>query len=158
MAFLKHRGQQFTPKGRRNNAECRILHSAFLILPFLMLCIFLTVSLFAPEAPGQLFKEYDVKARYLYHFAQFVEWPPEAFPTAESPVVIGILGTDPFGKILDDMMQNEVAKNRKLVVKRSRRVEEVSAGHILFISQSEEKRLSELLASLKVRNNLVVRD
>src|SRR5436853_588792 len=39
MAFLKHRGQQFTPKGRRKNAECRILHSAFLILPFLMLCI-----------------------------------------------------------------------------------------------------------------------
>ena len=41
--------------------------------------------------------EYVIKAAYLYNFAMFVEWPADAFPRQDSPVVIGIVGTDRFG-------------------------------------------------------------
>ena len=164
MALLKHRGQfgileaTRPARDRRRVAQAKLGNTSGQKFGRLWLCIFLTANLFAPETRGQLFKEYDVKARYLYHFAEFVEWPPAAFPTAESPVTIGILGTDPFGKTLDDLMQNEVAKNRKLVVKRYHRVEEVGACHILFISQSEERRLNEILSSLKEKSILTVGD
>src|SRR5437016_7369433 len=63
---------------------------------------------------GDVFNEYDVKATCLYHLTQFVEWPPEAFPETQSPLVIGVLGQDPFGKVLDEVFRNEIVKNRKL--------------------------------------------
>src|SRR5687767_15491065 len=55
----------------------------------------LLTGFFAPQIRAQAFNEYDLKATFLYHLAQFVDWPPEAFPTEETPFVIGVLGTDP---------------------------------------------------------------
>src|SRR5690348_7259964 len=36
-------------------------------------------------------KEFQIKAVFLYNFAQFVEWPANAFPSPISPLVIGVL-------------------------------------------------------------------
>jgi hypothetical protein len=107
---------------------------------------------------AQAFKEYDLKATFLYHLAQFVEWPPEAFPTEDTPLVIGVLGTDPFGKILTEIVEGEVVKNRNLKVSRYSSMEEVKLCHILFISQSEAGRLDQIFSSLKERNILTVGD
>src|SRR5687767_223921 len=68
--------------------------------------------------------EYQLKAVFLFNFAQFVEWPPEAFPEAQTPLVIGVLGEDPFGAYLDETVRGETVNNRSLVVHRYRRVEE----------------------------------
>src|SRR2546430_3260611 len=40
--------------------------------------------------------EYQLKAVFLFNFAQFVEWPPAALPGDSAPFVIGVLGKDPF--------------------------------------------------------------
>ena len=127
---------------------------AWLILLLIILC----ADLFAPQVRAQVFKEYDVKATFLYHLAQFVEWPPEAFPTEETPLVIGILGADPFGKVLDEIIQDEVVRNRKLKVERYRNMEEIKNCHILFISQSETGRLEQIFSHLKDRKILTVGD
>ncbi len=50
-------------------------------------------------APGAL-SEYQIKAAYLYYFSTFVDWPPEAFSRGREPLVVGVLGVDPFGAIL----------------------------------------------------------
>jgi hypothetical protein len=127
------------------------------MLDVLLVILLGTVS-FAPPLRAQTFKESDLKATFLYHLAQFVEWPPEAFPTEETSMVIGVLGTDPFGKILDDIVENEVVKNRKLTIQRYQTVEEITNCHILFISQSEAGRLDRIFASLKQRSILTVGD
>jgi hypothetical protein len=59
-------------------------------------------------------REYQIKAVFLFNFPQFVEWPPEAFPDANSPMIIGVLGEDPFGKILDETVQGEQIASRPL--------------------------------------------
>ncbi len=41
--------------------------------------------------------EYLIKAGFIYNFAKLVEWPTSAFAQQDSPIVIGILGDDPFG-------------------------------------------------------------
>jgi hypothetical protein len=102
--------------------------------------------------------EYQLKAVFLFHFAQFVEWPPDAFPAAHTPLVIGVLGEDPFGAYLDETVRGETVNNRSLVVHRYRRVEEIETCHILFISRSEAGRLEEILTSLQGRNILTVGD
>src|SRR5437879_2102772 len=52
------------------------------------------------SARGQAAKEYDLKAAYLCKFALFVKWPTNAFLDAKTPITIGVLGSDPFGKSL----------------------------------------------------------
>src|SRR5438552_6249404 len=112
-------------------------------------------SLLAETAPPA---EYQLKAVFLFNFAQFVEWPPEAFPEARTPLIIGVLGEDPFGAYLDETVRGEKVNNRVLAVQRYRRVDEIKTCHILFISHSEASRLEPIFASLKGRNILTVSD
>lgn len=123
---------------------------------FAAVWIFLAGLNFSGQAaPSQ---EYQLKAVFLFNFAQFVEWPPEAFPNAESPLVIGVLGDNPFENYLEEAVRGEQANHRPLVVQRYRRVAEIKSCHILFISRSESARLDEIFASLKGRNILTVGD
>jgi hypothetical protein len=113
-----------------------------------------------PDASAQtgVTKDYQVKAVFLFNFAQFVEWPASAFADASSPIVIGVLGEDPFGTYLDETVRGEKVDNRPLEVQRYRRVDEIKACHILFISRSEASQLEQILVSLKDRSLLVVGD
>ena len=119
----------------------------------LLLLAVLDVS--AQTAPS---KEYQVKAVFLFNFAQFVEWPPAAFADGNSPIVIGVLGDNPFGTYLDETVRDEKVGNRPLEVHRYQRAEEIRRCHILFISRSEANRLDQILASLRDRGILVVGD
>jgi hypothetical protein len=90
-----------------------------------------------------------VKAVCLYNLTQFTDWPPGAFSASNAPIVIGIVGEDPFGKTIDTVVRGEVVRGHPLVVKRLRADEDLQACHVLFISRSEKKRLPELLKQLK---------
>ncbi|TAK92750.1 MAG: YfiR family protein [Verrucomicrobia bacterium] len=118
--------------------------------------------LVAGESPAPAQKaptpEYQLKAVFLFNFAEFVEWPTNAFAGADSPLVIGVLGADPFGPQLDATVRDEKINGRSLQVQRYRRVEDIGACHILFISRSESPRLEPILASLKGRSILTVSD
>ncbi|HYV32711.1 MAG TPA: YfiR family protein [Candidatus Binatia bacterium] len=102
--------------------------------------------------------EYRIKAVFLYNFAQFVDWPTNAFPEAQTPLVIGVLGEDPFGSFLDETVRGEKVNNRPLAVQRYRRVDEIKTCHVLFISGSEANRLEQIFNGLKGRNILTVGD
>ena len=102
--------------------------------------------------------EYQLKAVFLFNFAQFVEWPPSAFPNSQTPLVIGILGEDPFGPYLDETVRGEAVQAHPLAVQRSRRVEEIRNCHILFVGRQEQERLGEILDTLKGRPALTVSD
>jgi hypothetical protein len=91
---------------------------------------------------GQSPDEYQVKAAFLYNFAKFVDWPPESFRSANDPIVICILGKDPFGSAVDQPMIHKDAESRPIVVRRTSDVRQTSACPILFISSSELKRLN----------------
>jgi hypothetical protein len=100
--------------------------------------------------------EYQVKAVFLFNFAQFVDWPADAFPASDTPLVIGVLGDDPFGSVLDRTVRDERLGGRPFQVRRYQRVEEIKTCHILFISRSEENRPESIVAGLKNRPILTV--
>lgn len=96
-------------------------------------------------------KALKVQAAYLFNFAKFIEWPDEAFEDKHAPFVIGILGDDPFGKILDDTIKDKQIAHRPVQVRRFRQGEPMAEGepgncHILFIANSERHRLKQVLA------------
>jgi len=120
------------------------------------------VVLFA-SSPGLLGQggpspEYQVKAVFLFNLAQFAEWPPKAFPDPGAPLIIGVLGDDPFGGYLDETLRGEKVNNRPLMLQRYRRASEVKTCHVLFISRSETDRLEQIFGVLRGRFTLTVGD
>src|SRR5437868_764133 len=61
--------------------------------------------------------EYIFKAAYIYHFAQFVEWPSEAFPSTSSPLVVAVLGQNPFGNELEQAFHQKSINGHPLIVR-----------------------------------------
>lgn len=99
-------------------------------------------------------REYQVKAAFLYNFVQFVEWPPNTFENAESPFRIGILGEDPFGPALDQIVRGESIHGHRIEIVRSRHVQELEHCQMIFISRSDRGRLAEILQRLGGRQIL----
>jgi hypothetical protein len=126
--------------------------------PFL-LGMALVLSWFQPPVSAQSpVPEYRVKATFLFQFTQFVDWPPEAFGAAEAPLVIAVLGEDPFGRFLDDTVRDEKANGHPLVVQRYQRIEEVKNCHVLYLAQQEARRIPDIESAFKQRNILTVSD
>ena len=100
--------------------------------------------------------EYQVKAVFLFNFAQFVSWPSTQPP--DTPFVIGIVGDDPFNSYLDETVRGEKVNNRLLTTQRFRRGRDPHNCNILFISQSERDRAAQIVSSLKGRSVLTVSD
>lgn len=62
--------------------------------------------------------EYEVKAAFLLNFTKFVQWPAEAAGNADSPFTVCVIGNDPFGRTLDDIVKDEAVGGHKIVVQR----------------------------------------
>lgn len=100
----------------------------------------------------------QVEAVFLFYFSQFVEWPSGAFRSAQSPIVIGVLGDDPFDGSLDQAVAGERVDGRRVVVRRLQSVQDAAGCHILYIGSSEAARLPGILNALKGRDVLTVSD
>lgn len=101
-------------------------------------------------------REHRVKAVFLFNFAQFVQWPESAFAGPNDPLVVGILGDDPFDAYLDEVVRGEKVDNRPIEVRRCKGIEDALKCHVLFISRSGIPRLEYVLARLRERHVLTV--
>lgn len=110
------------------------------------------------DAPPGALSDYQVKAAYLYYFTTFVDWPPEAFERTGNELVIGVLGEDPFGGLLDATLRGKSVNHRTLVVRRFTSIKEARDSHVLFISASERDRIPSILKALEGAAVLTVGD
>jgi hypothetical protein len=134
----------------------RAKNSMFRRLQILIMALSISLS-WAPGAFAQSpdvsdSSEYLIKAGFIFNFAKFVEWPSNAFAQPDSPIVIGILGTDPFGTIIDKIVQDKKIGARGFVVKRLKwgtDLKELRECKILFIGASERAHMDELVQMLR---------
>ena len=148
-------------------------------LKFVTLIVLAAYSAKSIQVPATLRNEYETKAGYLLNFVEFIDWPSGAFPHSQSPIILGILGKDPFGAELEKL-QNKVMGGRKLeikrfrgnlefrgeetpgrrqddlVLKKARKLAELRSCHILFISSSEKNYVPLILKPLKGSSVLTV--
>jgi len=122
------------------------------------LLLFCVLPLAIAAALGQVSKEYHLKAVFLWRLAQFTEWPPSAFESAASPIVIGVLGENPFGDVLEAVVRGETAHGRKLVLQHYSHLDQIKSCHVLYISTSEARRVKETVEALSDRTILTVSD
>ena len=123
---------------------------------FGFLLIFLLFVVLGMDGAHAQSKEYQIKAAFLFNFAQFVQWPTTAFSESNAPFCIGILGDDPFGTALEETIQGETIDRRKLLVRRSQRFEDLEDCQLIFICKSEEGRLSDIFSKLDSKPILTV--
>jgi hypothetical protein len=121
----------------------------------LILLLLLALPAAAQEAQPL---EYELKAAFLFNFVKFVEWPPEAFAGARSPLTICVYGQDPFGASLDGVVRGESLGERSLLVQRPETLDDLRDCHVLFVSRSERQRMPEVLARVEGAPVLTVGD
>lgn len=102
--------------------------------------------------------EYDVKAALLSHFAAFVEWPNETFALTDGKFVLCVLGNDPFDSRLNRVFEGKQVRGHKVEVQRASSLRRFDACHVIFVSASEQKRISVIVRELAGRRVLSVSD
>lgn len=141
---------------QRRNMIYHLRHTGTAALILLSL-LFANVQ--TSEAQSSAVPDYQVKAIFLYNFAQFVEWPSTQFDSPDSPFVIGILGKDPFGKYLDQTIENEKVNGHPMVVQRITLADIGSKKmHIVFINLPTPEQLTPVLENFKSQSVLTVGD
>ena len=102
--------------------------------------------------------EYQVKAAFLFNFAKFVEWPADAFPSADAPLQICVLGQDPFDPDFEQAIEEKTVSGRRLEIIHLSGLAQAKACQIIFVAASEGPRLREILRSLRGTGALTVGD
>ena len=93
--------------------------------------------------------EYLIKAGFIYNFANLMQWPVATFSNPDSPIVIGIIGTDTSGGIIDEVLGGKKVNGRPFAVKHLKRGMDLKGCNIVFVSASETAHLDEILRLVK---------
>jgi YfiR/HmsC-like len=120
---------------------------------FALLWTGLLISIHAPVF-AEVSKEYQLKAVFLWRLAQFTEWPSDGFASGNSPIVICIVGENPFDNALSAAVAGETAHGRRLVVQQHRTTEQAKSCHVIYFPAAPPRGA----AILSGRSVLTVRD
>lgn len=104
-------------------------------------------SAYAPEA---------VKAAFLYRFAAYVQWPPEAM--AAPAFTIATLCGDSIAAQLEPVVAGHSIAGLPARVQRLRRLSDVDGAQMLYVGPGCSSELSVALAALSARPILIVTD
>jgi hypothetical protein len=117
----------------------------------------IALFLVAPGGGGQQAPtEYQLKAAFLFNFAKFVDWPPESFSSPRAPFAICVLGKDPFGRALDDLLPGKTIGDRAVVIVRLKDTLNARHCQMVFVSASESRNLAAIFEGLRGTNALTV--
>jgi hypothetical protein len=106
--------------------------------------LFLLAALLPAVAAAQL--EQDIKAAFLFRFLSFVEWPESAFARPESPIVLGVMGSEEVLAALQEAAAGRVAQARPVSVRRVAEGDSVAGLHALFVGRAAAGVLPKLAA------------
>jgi hypothetical protein len=93
-------------------------------------------------------EEYRVKAAFLFHFAQLVDWPAETLPGTDNSLFLCTLGEDPFQGALEAMVAGKAIGNRIIRVRHVWQPQDMQTCQIIFLGKAQSKRIPALVADL----------
>lgn len=148
-----------------NNLEMKI--RAYILI-VLVLALLAGTQVRADSASS---REYQIKAAFLYNFIMFVDWPQGKITDGNEPLVISIIGKDPFEGAFEPI-KDKLINGRKVVIKRfegfeelrksgarlNQAIEDIKKCHLLFICRSEGKVVSQIVDLVKDSSVLTVGD
>ena len=101
-------------------------------------------------------REYQLKAAFLYNFIRYTSWPDKAFDKDDDPIVLTIIGTDPFGKQIDDLFSGKKLHDRSIVIRRVKKVPTKVDAHVVYVSGLQKQELVKVQELYHKRPTLVI--
>lgn len=117
--------------------------------------VIVTFASLASASAQQTADEYRLKAAFIYHIAQFTQWPEDALRPGD-PLLFCTIGYDPFRGGLEKLVEGKSISSRRLRVRHLQRFDEVRGCHVAFIAREEAVQVPGLLAMAKNSPTLVV--
>jgi hypothetical protein len=108
-----------------------VMHPLQCVAASIAFMLWLAVDANSAQAAEPL--EYSVKAAYLAKFPFYVDWPPLAFSSPTSPIVLCVVGEDPFGPLLEEATHDQQSQGRPLVVRRIKTLSRDSGCHVAYV-------------------------
>jgi hypothetical protein len=102
-------------------------------------------------APATGLPEYQLKAAFLYNFANFTEWPAAVGATIQ----LCVYGPDPFGSFLDDMDGAKLG-GRKLAVRRTNQFDALATCNLVFVATPALSSLPRIVEAAKGKPLLTI--
>ncbi|MDQ2776427.1 MAG: YfiR family protein [Acidobacteriota bacterium] len=128
----------------------------------LMAMRFLVIALLATStglrAMPETLTEAKVKDAFVYNFAKFVDWPPNSFESPGDPFTICTAGKNPLSGTLDEIVKGKAVDGHPVATKHLAAGDVANGCQILFISPSENGRLSSVFDSIHGTGVLTVGD
>lgn len=102
---------------------------------FAALCLAALLLAFMPLAAQEpaAASEDELKAAFLYNFAGYVEWPPGAFPSEQTPLVFAVHGAANLADDLEALTRGRMVNGRRVEVRRLRTGSSLRDIHVLFV-------------------------
>ena len=100
--------------------------------------------------------EYGLKSVFLYQFCRFMEWPGSAFSSPYDPLIIGVIGDDPFGSLLNEAVAGETYHGRPIRIEHYRSARDIKRCHLLFVSRSSVDQMNEILSAVAGKSVVTV--
>jgi hypothetical protein len=143
----------------RNTASCHPGHASLLglsrvsvstsLLPIFVVLVILPFF-FPPFSIAQdQASEVQVKAAFLFHFAQLVEWPPDSLSPPNIPVNFCVWGEEPLPSALQTIVEGKLVGTHSIHVRRLPDTEDLRSCHLLFIAGADSRRVIGILTSVK---------
>jgi hypothetical protein len=93
-------------------------------------------------------EEYRVKAAFLFHFAQLVDWPDETLSGNDNSLSLCTLGEDPFRGTLEDTVAGKAIGSRTIRVRHVAKPQDLRLCQIIFLSKAQARNTATLVADL----------
>jgi hypothetical protein len=114
--------------------------TSVVILLFTLLVFRLGIKSYSQD----LSTEYQIKGAYIFNFAQFTNWPATSFQNSNDPFIIGIIGKDPFGVFIDELVKGELKSGHPIVIRRFNSFNDVNFAHVLFIGKDANVDIAQI--------------
>ena len=108
------------------------------------------------RAQGEVNSEYRLKLAFLYNFAQFVQWPADAFRDSGAPLTICVAGDNPFQGDIQQSLRGRTVAGHPVEVKNLNPHEDLRGCQMIFVRAAEMKANPGILAGARRSSTLTV--
>lgn len=136
----------------------RAVFARWCLAGLLWLCGVVFAAHAAAQADEATAGEIQIKAAFLYKFTGYVEWPKSSFKDTDSPITIGVVGSDEIADELRRVVSGRSVQGRALTVTPVGKDSELTGVHVLFIGGEAVARLPRLIDAARARPILLVTD
>ena len=132
---------------RHNNTYAYFQRKPVLKVFLLIVLLSMSHAKLMANTPQQT-KAFHIKALFLYNFANFVEWPSDAFENKDTPLRMCLYGSVPFGGFLDAVDGARIRDRNLKIIRTSNSADIESGCHILFVGTEHLDTIEQLFHNM----------